>query len=191
MANGTKTRGWAALTVLLIAGALFSLPTTPPSIGAIAPCNTSAPYCDGSCDFTNATACYGEPVGNATACSCVLTGCCRGQLNSTMCEDLVPQPACVDGIFVANGTCANDCKIPDGGSCEDPADCESGNCVDDFCCDTACAGPEQQCNLPGQEGICSSTAAPAPAASPTGLVIGLALLIAVGAVAMLRRARAH
>jgi MYXO-CTERM domain-containing protein len=121
----------------------------------------------------------------------VLTGCCRAQFNSTMCEDLVPQPACVDGIFVANGTCASDCKIPDGGSCEDPDDCVSGNCVDDFCCDTACNGPEQQCNLPGQEGVCSSTAAPAPAASPSGLLIGLALLIAVGAVAMLRRARTH
>ncbi|MDX2165870.1 MAG: hypothetical protein SF182_02360 [Deltaproteobacteria bacterium] len=184
-------RIWTGLTIVLVAGALLSLPTPPASVGSGPPCNASAPTCDGFCDYTNSTACYGEPVGNATACSCVMTGCCRSNLNSSACEELVPQPACVDGVFVANGTCAADCKVPDGGSCLDPADCVSGNCVNDVCCDTACNGPEQQCNLPGSEGICTSTAAPAPAASPAGLVIALALLISVGAIAMLRRGRAH
>jgi hypothetical protein len=86
---------------------------------------------------------------------------------------------------------ATNTRIPQGAGCADPNDCATGNCVNDVCCDTACNGPEQQCNLPGSEGICTSTAAPAPAASPTGLLIALALLISVGAIAMLRRARAH
>jgi hypothetical protein len=191
MTTATAKWVWTLVTVLAVAGAITTLPPTPPSVGSATPCNASAPSCYGSCDELNSTVCYGEPVGNATACSCVMTGCCRSQTNSSACEDQVPQPACVDGQFVANGTCANDCRIPDGGSCADPTDCVSGNCVDDVCCDTACDQPDQQCNLPGEVGVCSSVAAKAPAASPTGLLIGLALLIGIGALSILRRTRTH
>ncbi|MDX2168019.1 MAG: hypothetical protein SF182_13175 [Deltaproteobacteria bacterium] len=75
----------------------------------------------------------------------------------------------------------------DGAMCVDPNDCISGNCVDDVCCDTACDQPEQACNLPGNEGVCSSVAAPAPAASPTGLLIGGLLLVLIAAVGFARR----
>lgn len=75
----------------------------------------------------------------------------------------------------------------DGAMCDDPNDCISGNCVDDVCCDTACDQPAQACNLPGNEGVCSSLAAPAPAASPTGLLIAGLLLVAVATIGFARR----
>lgn len=70
-------------------------------------------------------------------------------------------------------------RLPDGAACTDPNDCTSGNCVDDVCCDTACDGPLEQCNLPGQQGQCAATAAPAPALAPLGLLAGLAALVGV------------
>ncbi len=78
-------------------------------------------------------------------------------------------------------------KLPDGSTCTDPDDCLSGNCVDDVCCDTACDGVMEQCNLVGQEGICAEVRTPAPAASRTGLLIALMVLAAVGGFAILRR----
>ncbi len=192
MSSSISQRAWAAAAAIFVAGALFSLPQPSPSAAALNFfCNASAPDCTGSCDGGNTTVCYGEPVGNASACSCVLTGCCRDLGNTTACEDQVPQPACAGGVFVANGSCANDCRIPDGGACADPTDCVSGNCVDDVCCDTICNLPGQECNLPAAPGVCTSTAARAPAASPTGLMIGLVLLIGVGALALFRRTRTH
>lgn len=79
--------------------------------------------------------------------------------------------------------------IPQGGSCAAaPGDCAPDlSCVDDVCCDTSCDGPLEQCNLSGFEGTCTSTTAPAPAASSKGLLIAFALLISVGALALFRR----
>ncbi|MBX3191138.1 MAG: hypothetical protein KF819_29345 [Labilithrix sp.] len=49
---------------------------------------------------------------------------------------------------------------PDGGSitakaCGPGNPCERGSCVDGFCCDAACDGVCEACNVPGKEGICS------------------------------------
>ncbi len=58
--------------------------------------------------------------------------------------------------------------VPNGGACDDPADCVSGNCVDNVCAD------------PGT---------PAPAVSPQGTWFLVALLVAVGAFALARPRR--
>jgi hypothetical protein len=77
---------------------------------------------------------------------------------------------------------------PDGASCSDAADCLSGNCVDDVCCDSPCTEPNEVCDQPGREGICIALhPAPAPALSGIGLLIGSALLAALGGLGMLRR----
>jgi MYXO-CTERM domain-containing protein len=66
----------------------------------------------------------------------------------------------------------------------------SGNCVDDTCCAAAACPPGQSCDNPGNAGICSADpTAPAPSLSRTGIFVALALLILVGAVAMLRPRR--
>jgi hypothetical protein len=82
-------------------------------------------------------------------------------------------------------------RAPNGDGCDDPADCISGNCVNDVCCDTACNGPEQACNIPGSVGTCSNIAAAAPAASHGALLAGVVLLLVVGGVALWRRRTAE
>lgn len=79
--------------------------------------------------------------------------------------------------------------IPQGGSCAaNPSNCAAAlMCVDEVCCDTACDGPLEQCNLSGRQGTCTSIAAPAPAASRSGLVVATVLLAAIGVLAMARR----
>jgi hypothetical protein len=75
-----------------------------------------------------------------------------------------------------------------GGACTTAADCTGGLfCVDAVCCTSACDGPLESCRVPPNIGVCTSQAAPAPAVSRLGLLIGLAVLLLVGAVAMLRR----
>jgi len=79
---------------------------------------------------------------------------------------------------------------PDGADCSDPADCISGNCVQDVCCDTPCNLPGEVCNVPGREGTCLALApAPAPALSGTGLLIGALLLAGVGTLGLIRKRR--
>ncbi len=89
----------------------------------------------------------------------------------------------------ATGT-VTETRLPEGDECFDPADCESGNCVDDVCCDSACDGPNEECNLPGLEGNCLATSATVPAASNTGLLLALAAMSAVALFAIARRRRA-
>jgi len=76
--------------------------------------------------------------------------------------------------------------IPQGGSCADTGNgCAAGLfCADAVCCDTACEGTVERCDLPGLEGTCSSLTAPAPAVSPRWLLVGIALLIAIGTFAL-------
>jgi MYXO-CTERM domain-containing protein len=71
--------------------------------------------------------------------------------------------------------------VPQGGSCAASSLCSTGICVDGVCCDTACTGALEHCNLPGQAGTCASTAAEAPALTPSGLIAALALLVGAGA----------
>lgn len=44
---------------------------------------------------------------------------------------------------------------PTGSACTAGPDCQSGYCVDDVCCDTACDGACVSCGLTGKEGTCS------------------------------------
>jgi hypothetical protein len=50
-------------------------------------------------------------------------------------------------------------RKPNGQSCDNAQDCTSGHCVDGVCCDRACSGACQGCNLPGRAGSCSAVAA--------------------------------
>ncbi len=80
--------------------------------------------------------------------------------------------------------------VPNGGGCGDPADCRSGNCVDDVCCAETSCPPQQSCDNPGNAGVCSADpTAPVPALSRAGVLLALASLLAVGGLAVLRRRR--
>lgn len=79
---------------------------------------------------------------------------------------------------------------PPGTACTDPAECSPMFCVSGVCCEVACTGSNQSCNVPGHAGECLSvTPAPAPAMSSTGLLIGALLLAVVGTIGLLRGRR--
>jgi hypothetical protein len=64
-----------------------------------------------------------------------------------------------------------------GEPCADPSECESENCVDQFCCNTPCDETGQSCAVPGSEGTCVGVTG-APAASSFGAaVVAMALLL--------------
>ncbi len=182
------------LACSIIAAAML-LPRT--AGAAVAPCGMTFPQCNGSCPANEA--CVGLGGG---ACICFPTGCC--QVDAQTCDNDAFEALC-PGQFVAAGTCGVDCMpqtptstatatatvtptlVPNGGACDDPADCVSGNCVDDTCCTDPSCPPGQSCDNPGNVGLCSADpVAPAPAISPGGAALAVLALIAIGAIALLR-----
>ena len=166
------------------------------------PCSDTFPQCNGSCPAN--MACVGLGGG---ACICFQTGCC--QVDSQTCNNGEFQALC-QGDWVSGGTCGVDCmpqtptpantpvatatstKVPNGGGCADPVACVSGNCVDDTCCIDPSCPPGQSCDNPGNVGLCSADpVAPAPALSSGGGVLAVTLLIAIGAIALLRWRRTN
>ena len=81
------------------------------------------------------------------------------------------------------------CLQSNGASCTDPAACNSGFCVEGTCCDTACTGPLERCNLAGQVGMCASAAAEAPTLTPWGLLVAGVLLTGIAAFSLRYRMR--
>lgn len=73
-----------------------------------------------------------------------------------------------------------------GAACTDPGQCSSGFCVDRVCCETACDGPGEACNVSGN-GVCTPLAAAAPALSGRGSLLVVLLLAATGLWALARR----
>lgn len=167
-------------------------------------------------DLKCAGSCF-EAVSSGAACNltvmvdkkcadgtCAPTGCCAVTIN--MGDQSPPIDACVmtdlvtcttapdsPGQFTAGGRCdlgiLGRCvpTIPNGGSCASPAECQSGFCPDGVCCNTACTGPGEQCDLPGRGGICAVAPAPAPALAPSGLLVATTLLVGLAAFALRRR----
>ena len=101
-------------------------------------CNTA---CDQPCEACSKDAKGG--VGLDGTCEPVA----KGQDPTNEC----PAPEVCDGTV---GVTA--CKLPNGESCADGAACNSGLCVDAFCCDAACSAVCQSCALAGSQGTCTN-----------------------------------
>jgi hypothetical protein len=121
------------------------------------PCTAGAQctsnYCiDGFCCNSNcATGCYtcGKP-GSEGSCTPITVG--QQDFSATVpCDG--PMQYCN-----GTGTCATN-KKPNGGMCTAAADCGSNFCVDGVCCNNACTGTCQACNVPGAEGTCGFASA--------------------------------
>jgi hypothetical protein len=68
----------------------------------------------------------------------------------------VPVPsgdACVMGVGQCDGH--GHCLLSDSAVCTTGSDCFHDNCVDGVCCDSACSGECQACNVPGYPGTCT------------------------------------
>jgi hypothetical protein len=62
---------------------------------------------------------------------------------------------CVAGLFCIGSVCQ---KKPVGTACGGNGECANNNCVDGYCCNSACNGVCQYCGLAASPGICG----PAP-----------------------------
>jgi hypothetical protein len=119
-------------------------------------------------------------VASSQAASCTTSGDCA----TGFCID---GPKGVGKICCAVATCpaGNSCKVDGSGcstndsfSCVADADCASGHCANGVCCDKACNGLCEACNLSTTPGTCTSLgpsclgepadAAPAPDAGTDG-----------------------
>lgn len=125
-------------------------------------CGGSAPQCNGNCEEGD---------------TCV--------------QGLMARPGQGGGSFLPND-CECVPEIPQGGECDPQADaCAEGlSCEDGVCCDRECGSPEQErCDLPDSVGVCTALPNPAPALSKTGLVVLVAMLVALGSLTLVRRRR--
>jgi hypothetical protein len=159
MTEAKSARVWALVTFIVVAGSLASLIET--TGATVPPCADNADCnCSPQQELENC-----DPASGAG-------GLCVGG----MCE-------CNPGFGGEN--C--DPTVPQGGECELTSQCEPGLfCVDRFCCNEPCTGPNESCNDPGREGTCVTPAAGAPAVSPFALMLLIVVLACIGGIALLR-----
>jgi hypothetical protein len=111
------------------------------------------------CDTTCTTPCLACNVtGHVGTCSNVPSGQ----------TDTNPANACV-GNYACDG--AGHCDKRDGQTCVDGAECLTGNCVDGYCCDTACTGTCKSCAIAGSLGTCANLPAWSPDNYPAGTCV--------------------
>jgi MYXO-CTERM domain-containing protein len=128
----------------------------------------------GACSELTETECTqlnGTYKGDGTNCS------------SGICDPATPTATATATATVTATATATQTQTPvaQGGDCADASQCATGLfCSDAVCCDTACAGSGQSCDIPGQAGTCVTAPAQAPAASGYTLAAMLGLLVLTG-----------
>lgn len=158
----------------------------------IADGGTPAQTCSG-CDgqgCNGGVLCAGDPNECSTD---IVGGCCIDNELITGCF-VMTAAACaqpeLEGIYRDDGTnCDAPCPAKNGSDCTMSSDCESTHCADGVCCDSACTGEFQRCNLPDQLGVCVAVAAPAPILSMRGAIAAGLLLFGVAVLGLGRRRR--
>jgi hypothetical protein len=161
-----------------------------------APVVTGIGFVDGALTaFTDADIMGLSAAGDATSMGLTGTAYYDNFLITEECEDtptptptdtptLTPTPTPTD---TPSSTPTSTSRIPLGGDCVAPAECSTEFCVDGVCCDSACGGELERCNLPGQRGTCAGIVSPAPLLSWWGWVAGISLLVWSGFTALRRR----
>jgi len=133
--------------------------------------------------------CCNEPMGNCNTAdlSCVNKQCfaCGGAQQPACPPTWTPTATVTQTPTVTETPTVTPTPKPNGAACNTGSVCASTFCVDGVCCDTACSGPQERCDL--RDGTCLDTGAPAPLLSTHGLVIAGLTLCAVAALALARR----
>ncbi|MDP3156201.1 MAG: kelch repeat-containing protein [Archangium sp.] len=146
------------------------LPVVGAPIGGRPTCVTNSATCAGSCDGTNGSSCTYPLVGTCRPEQCVGSqytapgtcdgagGCAAGTSSSCSPGKCTSSNACTlecarDSDCSAGATCVGQrCTVR--GLCTDARQCSSGFCVDGICCDRACEGTCEACDVAGQAGTC-------------------------------------
>jgi hypothetical protein len=129
---------------------------------ALFPENTpcGAATCAGSVLLDTARVCDGQGTCRAAQlvdCSPYL--CSGGECNASCTSDADCEPGHQCVSTTVRGTTTGRCGLKKNGqSCSYPGDCESNQCVDGVCCESACDGPCRSCALPGSPGRCGNVA---------------------------------
>jgi alpha-tubulin suppressor-like RCC1 family protein len=141
-------------------------------------CTANAGGQTGTCD-TGSHMCNYTCTGNTQACTkagtttCITKGTCCNDTDCTgSCMQCNSSHACVpatngpDPAGHCAGTCdsAGACKSKQGQTCSaTTGGCVDGTtCVDNYCCNSACTGACQACDVSGHEGTCSGVPSGAP-----------------------------
>ncbi len=144
--------------------------------GARVVCDSDGTSCGGACDGASRTACaYPGAASSCRAASCAagtatLAAACDGQGHCPAAQTEACAPY-VCGAAACSGNCGVDADCTagnwcSGGVCEPKktpgvacgADhqCGSGFCTDGVCCDVACDGQCEACDVAGSVGSCSA-----------------------------------
>jgi hypothetical protein len=128
-------------------------------------CGTACEACDvpgyeGSC-----TGYAGTPHGSRT-CNGYLCDSFPGGTYNVCPSTCASDSACTSTAYCSGTTCVS--KKANGSTCPSGAhECLSGLCVDGYCCNAACGGSCQACDVGGSLGVCSNVAG-SPHGSRTG-----------------------
>lgn len=150
---------------------------------------------DGQCDGAGACRLYQQGVGcGPTTCDgnsvkgkiCNGIGTCITDTNGVSCAPYLCQsggcatscqndPECLGSYYCNAGLCESE-KGP-GTACSQANECATGFCVDGVCCDAACNGQCEACDVAGNEGECTTVSGPPhndrPACAGSGACQGL------------------
>ena len=141
-------------------------------------CAADGSACDGLCDgqttaactyptsdvsrraasCTGTTATVAASCNGAGACPSITTQDCGAyECGATAClGGCATDGDCTSGNFCNAGVCV--AQKNNGDSCGGADQCGSGFCVDGSCCNTACDGQCEACDVSGQAGTCSPVA---------------------------------
>lgn len=106
----------------------------------------------GVCDMTDGVCCDKQCPGSCE--SCKLAGSAGTCTLIAAGQD--PDMECA-GTQVCDGS--STCVKQNGDTCSMAGECLSGNCVDGVCCNVACGGACQACNVAGTVGTCTNITA--------------------------------
>lgn len=110
-----------------------------------------APAANGGACTTTGECGSGFCVGGV-CCNSACTGyVCTGGTCATSCTT---EAQCATGYFCSAGVCTPRKAASAGQTCGRHAECASGWCVDNYCCDSACDGQCGACDVAGSLGTC-------------------------------------